>query len=258
MSKMGIKDKIILGSNPIILDIGTYDGKDSIEFLDMYEDARVFAFEADSRSIDLFKHSINSTESMKKLINYYNIDCKSSLNSLYERVNSNSLVLVEKAIANSDGKTTWYQSQQVPPLSIGEKDRGIKAWSASSSIKKPKNHLNMTMRGDEQIVEFDESIDVDSIKLDTWFSQQSDIDIIDFVWADVNGGEKEMIAGGVNTFKNNVQYLYTEYSDNELMEGQPNLNKIIDMLEVFELVYQDRNGIKNMYGNALLKNKNLA
>ena len=255
---MGIKDKIILGSNPIILDIGTYDGKDSIEFLDMYEDARVFAFEADSRSIDLFKHSINSTENMKKLINYYNLNCKSSLNSLYERVNSDSLVLIEKAIANSDGKTTWYQSQQIPPLSIGEKDRGIKEWSASSSINKPKNHLNMTMRGDEQIVEFDESIDVDSIKLDTWFSQQSDIDIIDFVWADVNGGEREMITGGINTFKNNVQYLYTEYSDNELMEGQPNLNDIMEMLEVFELVYQDRNGIKNMYGNVLLKNKNLA
>ena len=173
---MGIKDKIILGSNPIILDIGTYDGKDSIEFLDMYEDARVFAFEADSRSIDLFKHSINSTENMKKLINYYNLNCKSSLNSLYERVNGDSLVLVEKAIANIDGKTTFYQSQQIPPLSISEKDRGIKEWSASSSINKPKNHLNMTMRGDEQIVEFDESIDVDSIKLDTWFSQQSDIE----------------------------------------------------------------------------------
>ena len=57
-----MKNKIILGSNPIILDIGTYDGCDSIEFLDLYNNARVFAFEADLRSIDLFKHSINSTE----------------------------------------------------------------------------------------------------------------------------------------------------------------------------------------------------
>ena len=41
-----MKNRIILGGSPVILDIGTYDGTDSIEFLDLYNNARIFAFES--------------------------------------------------------------------------------------------------------------------------------------------------------------------------------------------------------------------
>ena len=113
----------------------------------------------------------------------------------------------------------------------------------------------MTMRGNQQIVEFNNPIEVPSIKLDTWFESQSDINFIDFIWADVNGGEKELILGGLNTLKNHVGYLYTEYSNNELMEGQPTLNEILDMLDgTFTCLEKNSNGIKGMYGTALLKN----
>jgi len=254
---MAIKNQIILGGNPVILDIGTYDGADSIEFLDKYSNARVFAFEADLRSIDLFKHSISTEKSLKTLIDYYNIDIKTPIKDLYKRINSSKLTLVKKAISNINGKTTWYSSNQTPPLSKSESERGLKAWSASSSINKPKNHLKMTMRGNQQIVEFNNPIEVPSIKLDTWFESQSDINFIDFIWADVNGGEKELILGGLNTLKNHVGYLYTEYSNNELMEGQPTLNEILDMLDgTFTCLEKNSNGIKGMYGTALLKNIN--
>ena len=247
-----MKNKIILGSNPVILDIGTYDGCDSIEFLDMNNNARVFAFEADLRSIDLFKHSISSKESLQILINYYNLNPQTNIDKLFELVNSSKLTLVKKAISDMDGETTWYNSQQIPPLSEKEKERGLKSWSASSSIKKPLNHLNTFTS-----VEFDSPIKVESIKLDTWFKTQPDIDFIDFVWADVNGGEKELVKGGIDTFKNHVNYLYTEFSDNQMMEEQPTLNEILDILGgTFTVLDKKINGT-GMYGNVLLKNINL-
>ena len=175
-----MKNRIILGGSPVILDIGTYDGTDSIEFLDLYNNARIFAFEADLRSIDLFKHSISSKESLQILINYYNLNPQTTIDKLFELVNSSKLTLVEKAISD-----------------------------------------------------------------------------IDFVWADLNGGEKELIEGGINTYKNHVNYLYTEFSDNKMMEGQPTLNEILDMLEgTFTVLDKKINGT-GMYGNVLLKNKNI-
>ena len=246
-----MKDKIILSGNPIILDIGTYDGVDSIEFLNLYSNAKVFAFEADSRSIDLFKHSISSKKQLQILLDYYNVHCN-SIDDLFKKVNSSNLNLIEKAVSNIDGKTTWYNSQQIPPLSEKEKERGIKEWSASSSINKPLNHLKTF-----EVVEFDDPIEVPSIKLDTWFESQSDIDFIDFIWADVNGGERELVLGGLNTLKNHASYLYTEFSDNQMMEGQPTLNEILDMLDgTFTILNKKVNGT-GMYGNALLKNKNI-
>jgi len=247
-----MKNKIILNSNPVILDIGTYDGADSVEFINKYNNAKVFAFEADLRSIDLFKHSIKSEESLLQIMNYYNIECNTNIKNLHQKINSSQLTLVEKAISNTDGITTWYNSQQIPPLSKSEKERGLKAWSASSSIKKPLNHLTTF-----KVVEFEDPIEVPSIKLDTWFESQHDIDLIDFVWADVNGGERELVLGGLNTLKNHVSYFYTEFSDNQMMEGQPTLNEILDMLGGTFTCLEKRINGTGMYGNALLKNINL-
>jgi len=74
----------------------------------------------------------------------------------------------------------------------------------SGSLKNPKDHLKVW----PQIV-FDEKIITKSTTLDM-FCLNNNIDIIDFVWADVQGAESEMINGGKNTFENKVRFLYTK------------------------------------------------
>lgn len=74
-------------------------------------------------------------------------------------------------------------------------------------------------------------------------------EIIDFIWADIQGAEVDLIAGGEETFKR-VRYLYTEYSEIEFYRGEIGLQSILDMLPDFEVV--DKDG-----GNVLLINKNL-
>jgi len=101
-------------------------------------------------------------------------------------------------------------------------------WTHSSSIKQPKNHLHCFP------VTFGDSVDVTMITLDTYY-QEMNLGIIDFVWADIQGAEGEMIRGGQKMLANS-QYLYTEYSDDELYKGQITLDDILDLLPYFRIV----------------------
>ena len=117
--------------------------------------------------------------------------------------------------------------------------------SYSGSIKKPKEHLN-----EWPFIKFDDTIKVNSTTLDK-YCEDNDVDIIDFIWADVQGAEKNLIDGGSGMLKNGVRFLYTEYSNKEYYEGQVNLAKLSELLgDDWELV-QDFNT------DALFKNKNI-
>lgn len=101
-------------------------------------------------------------------------------------------------------------------------------WTHSSSIKQPKNHLHRFP------VTFGEAVDVELVTLDTFYQQQR-FDVIDFIWADIQGAEGEMIRGGRQTLAR-TRYLYTEYSDDELYENQVTLREILEMLPDFRVL----------------------
>ena len=148
-------------------------------------------------------------------------------------INYSGHYLFEGVISDKNGTLTFNRSRTDNPNDL----------SYSGSIVKPKEHLN-----EWPSIKFDEEITIESITLDT-FCDKNDIHIIDFIWADVQGAEDLMIIGGQESFKNKVRFLYTEYSNKEYYEGQPNLNKILSLLgDNWELV--------NDYGSdVLLKNK---
>jgi hypothetical protein len=83
-------------------------------------------------------------------------------------------------------------------------------------------------------VTFGESVPVQTITLDS-LCEQHDIGIIDFVWADIQGAEGEMIRGGRAALAR-TRYLFTEYSDDEMYRGQPSLNEILAMLPTFRVL----------------------
>jgi 2-O-methyltransferase len=101
-------------------------------------------------------------------------------------------------------------------------------WTYSSSIKRPKNHLR------RYPVTFGDAVDVELCTLDTFFRDHQ-LDVVDFVWADVQGAEREVITGGLHTLSR-TRYFYTEYSDDELYEGQPTLAEILELLPDFRVV----------------------
>jgi FkbM family methyltransferase len=101
-------------------------------------------------------------------------------------------------------------------------------WTHSSSIRTPKNHLH------RYPVTFGGAIPVLLSALDT-FRRMQGFDVVDFVWADIQGAEGDMIRGGRQTLAR-TRYLYTEYSDDELYEGQITLREIMNMLPDFRIL----------------------
>jgi FkbM family methyltransferase len=151
-----------------------------------------------------------------------------------------NVILHHQAIGNFDGPCKFFPSDERILLPHNSK----MSWPYSSSIRKPKNHLHYfpdVIFGTPTIVE--------SIRLDTVYQQQK-LDIIDFIWADVQGAEVDVIQGGMKALTN-TKYLYTEYYNNEMYEGQIDLKQILELLPDYKILEQWESDV-------LLMNKNLA
>lgn len=143
--------------------------------------------------------------------------------------------LFEGVISNIDGIVTFNRSRT----------DNYDDLRLSGSIRKPKEHLN-----EWNYIKFDEFLEVKSTTIDS-FCKNNNIKFIDFIWADVQGAESDMILGGLNMFKESVRYLYTEYSNKEYYENQINLEGIVNLLgDNWSLV-------QNFGSDALFKNNKI-
>lgn len=207
----------IVSDTPTIFDVGCYDGSDSKDFLRVFPKAQIYSFEPDQRSIELFN----------------------------KNVKSDNIHLIETAISNVDGTISWYESESETRRHYDDQ----KSWSASSSMKKPKEHLTTFTD-----VYFKQPTTVKSKKLDTWYGENN-VDIIDIMWVDVNGATKEFIEGAVKTLNEKTKILITEFEEVELYEGSSNLEETLKMLPNFEKI-KVFNFLGN-FGNVILKNNTL-
>jgi len=129
-----------------------------------------------------------------------------------------NVIVHRVAIAGADGRAEFLLS-----------DRGWgQPWTHSSSLKRPKHHLQ------RYPVTFGQTIEVETVTLDS-FSRRMGLSTVDFIWADIQGAEGDMVRGGLDAL-GRTHYLYTEYSDDELYEGQATLGDILAMLPDFRVV----------------------
>ncbi len=206
--------ELVARQDPLILDIGSYDGKDSLDFIQHYPSAIIHAFEPDTRSIDLFR----------------------------KQVSHPNIILHEHALSQVDGDIVWYESNSLTRKHYSDQ----KEWSASSSMRPPKNHLNVF-----EDVFYKQPTSVPSKRLDTWADANA-IARPDIAWIDVNGAEMDLIEGGLKTLSK-TKVIVMEFSNTELFDGQATLSMILDRLNMF-----DNLGIfdyKGNFGNVLLKNR---
>jgi len=207
---------------PIILEIGSYDGKDTQQ-LARIPYSSVICFEADERIYDSFNNRVGTVS---------------------------NIFLKKLALGNVDGEVDFYLSD-----SDTRRHDNKNFWSASSSMKEPNFHLELF-----KDVYFKEKTKVKSEKLDTWYNEHiRPLDRnISFIWCDINGAEEDFILGGIDTLQNHTRYLYIEFSDKELYKGQITKDRILELLPNFELIgiYNFPKDLGN-FGNLLLKNKTL-
>jgi FkbM family methyltransferase len=206
--------RALLGKNdPVILEIGCNDGMHTQKFLDTFAGARVYGFEPDERARRRFQAAVHDPRAQ----------------------------LFATAVGAIDGVTTFYPSTGAPDAEWAAKLP--EGWDISGSIRVPKEHREV-----HPWCHFGPGMDVAVTRLDTWAKTHAQ-EHIDFIWADVQGAEGDLIAGGRKTLAK-TRYFYTEYSNRELYEGQLNLAAILRLLPDFEV-------IRRYKGDVLLRNKRL-
>ncbi len=183
--------------DPVILEIGCNDGTDTLGFLEMFKNPKIYCFEPDPRAIARFKAKVG------------------------ERSNVH---LFEMALSDHSGETPFYQSGGQCDVELSK--ARTEGWDMSGSIRPPKEHLKVN-----PWVTFDRKISVRTSTLDAWLRTQG-IATVDFIWLDVQGAEMDVFSGGSNTLAS-TRYIYTEYSNQELYKGQPNLRQLMKYLRNF-------------------------
>jgi FkbM family methyltransferase len=205
---------LVGGDARVILEIGAHHGWHTAAFLKVFPNATIYAFEPDPRAIAKFTESISNPR----------------------------IHLFKMAIGAMDGKAKFHASSGLPP---GIDPTGAaavypKGWDQSGSLRVPKNHKIMW-----PWCKFDSIITVAVCRLDSW-ARENSIGAVDFIWADMQGAEGDLISGGQATLAR-TRYLYVEYSNDEIYEGEPTLQMLLDMLPNFSV-------IKRFPGDVLLKN----
>jgi len=200
--------------NPVVLEFGAHMGQDTIQMLRLLRAPRMYIFEPDPRNLQIIK--------ARNILAY--------------------AYLTEAAVGAAEGEATFYQSSGVPPW---DPNAPPGAWAGSSSLRKPKDHLTI-----EPWCKFDHSIKVKVVTLDG-FCQKMGLTQVDFIWADVQGAEGDVVRGAPNTFRN-TRYFYVEYANREVYEGQVSLTTLLSLLPgTWEIVH-------DFGGDVLLKNATLA
>jgi len=192
----------------VILEIGANDGEDTSRFLREFGGACI---------IHAFEPEPRAIESFLT-------------KGFDQRVQLHQIALGE-----SEGVAEFFQSGGA------ESEVRPGGWSYSGSIRRPKNHLQVY-----PWVTFEHSIKVPVRSLDAW-GDEFGVGPIDFIWMDVQGAEADVIRGGQSMLRN-TRFLYTEYSNHELYEGQATLKQLIELLEGWSVIAQFPNDV--LFGNS--------
>ena len=191
-------------SASVILEIGANDGSHTRELLAQFPSATIYAFEPDPRAYAKFT----------------------------ARINDPRVRAVNAAIGAADGEAEFHVSSGLPPDMAAETAANYaQGWDQSGSLRAPKTHKTVW-----PWCRFDAAISVRVHKLDS-FAHENGIARIDLIWADTQGAEGDLIAGGGQTLTK-TRFFYTEYSDEEWYEGQPTLQQLADMLPAFKIIHR--------------------
>lgn len=118
--------------------------------------------------------------------------------------------------------------------------------SGSSSIRPPKEHLQHF-----PTTEFREAAEVPALTLDALAERYGVRQGADLIWSDLQGAERDMIAGGQVTLAKSL-YLLCECDRIEMYEGQVTRDGLLELLPGWEVVAE-----WPVNANVLLKNKAL-
>lgn len=151
---------------------------------------------------------------------------------LQRRVEDRLISILHAAVWDGTGEVA---------LHIGE-GRG----DGSSSARKPLEHLKYFPD-----IAFRDTIQVPAMTLDA-ISSTCALGKIDLIWCDIQGAERNMIAGGSETL-GRTRWLLTECDRIEMYEGQATRDELLALLPDWDLIAEWREN-----ANLLLRNRKIS
>ncbi len=131
--------------------------------------------------------------------------------------------LIEAAVAAEDGTQLLYLSESTHEDHKGE------AWTMSSSLKQPTENMDKKYPW----LQYKEAVEVPTRSIDS-FCVEKGLTYIDFIWADIEGGEDGLIAGAQKMLPH-TRWLYLEYDPLHLYEGGLDLTQLLAVLPGWEI-----------------------
>ena len=113
---------------------------------------------------------------------------------------------------------------------------------------------NETQKNNKKDFENTSEIIVKTEKLDTWISDKN-IHNIDLIWLDVQGSEKDVLLGAINTLPR-VSYIWTEYGEKEYDDAMGR-DDTIEFLKKYNFCIMEECSSQDDSGDLLFYNKNI-
>jgi 2-O-methyltransferase len=166
-----------------IVEVGAARGQDTLRLASLFPAARVIAFEPDPRNLE----------------------------HLAKMAWPTNVTIIPAAIGERVGYTEFFLSDGLHPYDATERSR---PWTYSSSLRPQTAH----MAAQHPWVKFPGQVKVPMTTLDALVDDYR-LAQIDLVWADVQGAEDLMVAGGQRALAR-TRFLFTEYADVPEYQGQ--------------------------------------
>lgn len=178
-----------------VLDIGSWHLDQSFEFMHIFPEANVYAFEPNPTSARLCRQKMGSLPSVHRTRIYVN----------------------ELALTDKSGEISFYPLDTTQTTSTNH---------GMSSTLKLKNGMDGSWHNDVWV---QKEIKVKADTLDSW-CKQSNVSP-DLLWIDVQGAEYSVFAGGKETLKNHVKVILTEVGIVPYYEGHSTKPEIDSLLK---------------------------
>jgi FkbM family methyltransferase len=174
----------------VVLELGAHQGEDTRHLRRAFPGAELYSFEPDPRNVEAMRKNGSISET----------------------------TLLEAAVSDHDGFATFHLSR----AELGDAPSWVRdaEYSGSSSLKRSED-VHPWLR-------FETAVTVPTVTLDT-FVRRYGIEHIDVVWADVQGAEDLMIAGGQQALSA-TSFLFTECMEAKEYEGQIDLGEMLERL----------------------------
>ena len=208
-----ILQKLIGENAATILEVGAHHGNHTAALLRTFPRANIHSFEPDPRAFAVHTKMVSNPRSK----------------------------LYQMAIGAINGRANFHTSGGLPPgPKAALRANYPEGWDQSGSLRTPKGHIEKY-----PWCKFYRTISVEVCTLDTWASKHAPGGI-DFIWADMQGAEGDLGTEGAKTLAR-TRFIYCEYSDEELYEGEPTLARLLELMPTFDVVYR-------LPGDVLLRN----